>query len=140
MVARKHIIHPTLYAVDAVLADFIPFWLLTFITGGLLVASAMAYRQELQNVYGRVRGWLSSRPPERNEEDEVAPLRRISPALLVLTVVVVLSLSIVLAPAFTMLLSAAVATSTALWAWVLDGVPFVEAFERSYQGWSGGDG
>ena len=69
MLARKNIIHPTLYMVDAVISQFVPFWMVTGITGGLIVATTIAYRDELYRAYVHVKTWLVPRKPNNSSDD-----------------------------------------------------------------------
>lgn len=142
MVARKHIVHTTLYMVDAVVAQFIPFWMVTFITGGLLVASAMAYRHELLTAYGTVRSWLSSRKAEEHAHN--ASLKRCprsSTFTWLMGYAVLIGVAILLAPIAFYALFNALAASFGLWMWIFGDVPtFMDGFDRAWEGMNDSDG
>ena len=134
MFARKHIVHPTLYVADAVVVQFVPFWFVTFTTGGLLVATAMAYRHEIQGVCGRAKGWLSRRKPEVSRRETVPQGR---PAFWAgLTKFAVLMVVVILAfPLMAYGIIYTVTASFGFWVWVFGETPtFMGGFNKSWEG------
>ncbi len=125
---------------DAVTSQFVPFWVVTGITGGLIVASAVAYQEEIRHAYGKTRAWLLLRKPETHSSDIPKSNHREDsfPVWLIKFAGFMVVFTLLVPPGLYVFLNG-VALSFGLWMWIFGDVPtLVDGFDRAWEGLSDG--